>query len=109
MIHLSEQAELKIMDILLTTNENTRLRIAVVGGGCAGLNYHFVLDEDFSEDDFLIDSGPARVVVDSVSAQYLEHATVDYVDELWEKKFVVDNPNAEVSCGCGTSFAPKRS
>jgi iron-sulfur cluster assembly accessory protein len=106
-IQLTQEAKLKIIDILATTDENTRLRIAVVGGGCAGLNYHFVLDEDYSEDDFLIDSGPARVVVDSVSAQYLEQATVDYVDELWEKKFVVDNPNAEVSCGCGSSFRPK--
>lgn len=109
MIEFTDSARAKITDVLLETNNNdTRIRIAVRGGGCAGLSYQFVLDEDFSEDDFLVNYDTARVVVDPISAQYLEGAKVDYVDELWEKKFVVDNPNAETSCGCGSSFVPKR-
>lgn len=108
MINLSHSAKAKITDVLLeTADENTRIRIAIVGGGCGGLSYQFVLDEDFSEDDFLLNEDSAKIVIDPISAQYLEGANIDFVDELWEKKFVVDNPNAQTSCGCGSSFVPK--
>jgi iron-sulfur cluster insertion protein len=108
MLQFTDNAKLKIIDILNEHNAlGTRLRIAIVGGGCAGLNYQFLLDEDYSEDDFMIDTGGVKAVVDCTSAQYLEGATVDYVEELWESKFVVDNPNAQTSCGCGSSFLPR--
>jgi iron-sulfur cluster assembly accessory protein len=108
MISLSDSANERIIEILSTYCDNTRLRIAVVGGGCAGLTYNFVLDEDFSEDDFLIDLGPSKIVIDASSAIYLEGANINYIDELWQKRFTVENPNAELGCGCGSSFAPKR-
>ena len=108
MLQFTDNAKFKIIDILHEHNSaETRLRIAIVGGGCAGMSYQFLLDEDYSDDDFLIDNGDVKAVVDCASAQYLDGATVDYVEELWESKFVVDNPNAQTSCGCGTSFLPK--
>lgn len=109
MISVTDRAAEKIIDLLVATkNPAARIRVYVQGGGCAGLNYGFKMEEDFSEDDFMIDTSTyCKLVVDSTSAQYLAGSTVDYKEELMSSQFVVDNPNAEVSCGCGSSFAPK--
>lgn len=82
------------------------LRIFVQGGGCSGFQYGFRLEEEPQEDDFLQDySKTISLVVDVISAQYLQGATVDYFDENFESKFIIKNPNASSTCGCGSSFA----
>lgn len=81
------------------------LRIFVTAGGCSGLSYGMVVDEKFSDDDYLIEVGGAKVVVDRSSAPFIAGSMVDYRPEkLMGGGFVVDNPNAVSTCGCGESF-----
>lgn len=80
------------------------LRIAVEGGGCSGFQYDIRLDQP-AEDDLILESQGQRVVVDSVSLPFLAGATIDFSEELIGARFVIDNPNASSSCGCGTSFS----
>jgi iron-sulfur cluster insertion protein len=77
----------------------------VQGGGCAGFNYGFMLDEEKTEDDFEIQAGSASVLVDSMSAMYIEGATVDYEETLMGSQFKILNPQAVSTCGCGSSFS----
>lgn len=106
MITATDAAKEKIKDLLLEENDpNKKLRVYVQGGGCAGFTYGFIMDSDLDNEDFLCDLGPeAQVVIDAMSAQYLEGAEIDYKDELFNKQFVINNPNAVNTCGCGTSF-----
>jgi iron-sulfur cluster insertion protein len=81
----------------------------VQGGGCSGMQYGFTIDEEQNEDDFEIPAGSLSVLVDSVSAQYLTNASIDYVEDLNGSngsQFKINNPNAETTCGCGSSFSP---
>ena len=80
------------------------LRVAVEGGGCSGFQYDITLDAP-GADDLVLEGGGERVVVDQVSLPFLSGATIDFADELIGARFVVDNPNAASSCGCGTSFS----
>lgn len=80
------------------------LRIAVEGGGCSGFQYEIALD-DPKEDDLVLEGKGQKVVVDAISLPFLENATVDFAQELIGARFVIDNPNATSSCGCGTSFS----
>ena len=80
------------------------LRVAVEGGGCSGFQYEITLDEP-AEGDLVIEGQGQKVVVDSVSLPFLENATIDFSDELIGARFVIDNPNASSSCGCGISFS----
>ena len=80
------------------------LRVAVEGGGCSGFQYEIALDEP-AEDDLVLEGAGEKVVVDSVSLPFLAQATIDFADELIGARFVIDNPNATSSCGCGTSFS----
>jgi iron-sulfur cluster assembly accessory protein len=80
------------------------LRVAVEGGGCSGFQYDISLDEP-SDDDLVIEERGQRVVVDTVSLQFLENATIDFTEELIGARFTIDNPNVTASCGCGTSFS----
>lgn len=92
---------------LAEINENGAgrpLRVAVAGGGCSGFQYEIRLD-DVAEDDLVLESGGQKVVVDPVSLPYLAGAVIDFTDELIGARFVIDNPNASSSCGCGTSFS----
>lgn len=79
------------------------LRVAVEGGGCSGFQYDIRLDAPGAE-DLVLEGGGQRVVVDPVSLPFLAGAVIDYSDELIGARFVIDNPNAVASCGCGTSF-----
>lgn len=85
-------------------SEDLYLRVAVEGGGCSGLSYKLGFDYK-SEDDRLIESNGVEVVIDSKHVMYLEGITIDYPDGLDARGFTFDNPNAEETCGCGTSFA----
>lgn len=80
------------------------LRVAVEGGGCSGFQYEITLDEPGGE-DLVLEGKGEKVVVDSVSLPFLANATIDFTDELIGARFVIDNPNASSSCGCGTSFS----
>ncbi|MCK0148437.1 iron-sulfur cluster assembly accessory protein [Marivita sp. S6314] len=84
--------------------EGKALRIAVEGGGCSGFQYEIKLD-DPAEDDLVLEGQGERVVVDSVSLPFLSNAVIDFSEELIGARFVIENPNATSSCGCGTSFS----
>ena len=80
------------------------LRVAVEGGGCSGFQYEIKLDAP-ADDDLILEADGEKVVVDSVSLPFLANATIDFTEELIGARFVIDNPNATSSCGCGTSFS----
>lgn len=80
------------------------LRVAVEGGGCSGLSYNLTLDDSQRDDDLRLDQDGVPIVVDASSARYLTGISIDYVDALTGAGFKFDNPNAERTCGCGTSF-----
>jgi iron-sulfur cluster insertion protein len=106
MITITESALAKISDILAEENNpQAKLRTFVQGGGCSGFQYGFTLDEEQNEDDFVIEESGVVILVDSMSMQYLQGATIDYKDELMGSSFVINNPNAQTTCGCGSSFS----
>jgi iron-sulfur cluster insertion protein len=82
-----------------------QLRIFVTGGGCSGFQYGFSFDDETKDDDLSIERGAIRVVVDAMSLQYLIGAEIDYEDTLEGARFVIRNPNAASTCGCGSSFS----
>lgn len=84
--------------------EGKALRVAVEGGGCSGFQYDIKLDEP-ADDDLVLEGHGERVVVDSVSLPFLSNAVIDFSEELIGARFVIQNPNATSSCGCGTSFS----
>lgn len=105
MITVTESAQNKIIDILAEENNpDLKLRMFVQGGGCAGFSYGFTLDEMKNEDDFEFEVGSTSVLVDSMSAQYVQGAEIDYVEDLMGSEFKIKNPNATTTCGCGSSF-----
>ena len=86
-------------------NDNLKLRVFVTGGGCSGFQYGFSFDEDVNDDDTIIEKDGASLLVDPLSYQYLVGAKIDYVEGLEGSRFVVDNPMATTTCGCGSSFS----
>ena len=86
-------------------NPNIKLRVFVQGGGCSGFQYGFTFDEEQGEDDFDFAAGDVRVLVDSMSMQYLQGADIDYQESLQCTSFVINNPQATTTCGCVSSFA----
>lgn len=105
MITISESAKTKIKDLLYEeSNPNLALRTFVQGGGCSGFTYGFTFDEEKNEDDFEIPLDEFKVLVDSMSMQYLQGAEIDYKDDLTGSQFTIKNPNATTTCGCGSSF-----
>ena len=104
-ITITQTAQDKIADLLAEENNpNLKLRTFVQGGGCSGFSYGFTLDEEMNEDDFEIPLDEFRVLVDSMSMQYLTGAEIDYKEELMGSTFSIKNPNAQTTCGCGSSF-----
>ena len=86
-------------------NPALKLRIFVSGGGCSGFEYNFAFDEAVNEDDTVIEKNEVALLIDAVSFQYLSGATIDYQEGLEGARFVIDNPNATSTCGCGSSFS----
>ena len=82
-----------------------KLRVAVAGGGCSGFQYTFDFDDQVNDDDLVLEREGVSVLIDSLSLEYLAGARIDFVDDLIGAAFKIDNPNAEASCGCGTSFS----
>lgn len=108
MLTLTDNAVSKIRELLAEENNpSLKLRTFVEGGGCSGMNYGFTFDESQNEDDFVIDREGVIVLVDAVSMQYLNGAKIDYKEDIMGSNFAIDNPNAETSCGCGSSFSPR--
>ena len=85
-------------------DQGQALRVAVEGGGCSGFQYEIALD-DPKDDDLVLEGNGQKVVVDAVSLPFLENAVIDFSEELIGARFIIDNPNATSSCGCGTSFS----
>lgn len=108
MITLDETAKEKILDLYIDENDKSikGLRVFVQGGGCSGFSYGFTWDWEKNEDDFEFPIHEnLQVLVDAMSMQYLQGATIRYKIELMGSNFVIDNPNATNKCGCGSSFA----
>ena len=107
MIQISPDAEQKIVEILSKEeNPNSRLRMFVEGGGCSGFQYGFTIDTEDTEGDWETNLTNTVILVDPVSMQYLENVILDYKDDLEGARFVINNPSAVTTCGCGSSFSP---
>ena len=107
MLTVTEAAQTKIVDILAEENNPAmRLRMYVQGGGCSGMSYGFTLDEVMNEDDFEIPFKSSSVLVDAMSMQYVSGSEIDYKDDLSGSQFMIKNPSAVSTCGCGSSFSP---
>lgn len=94
------------MDLLAEEgNPDLKLRTFVQGGGCSGFSYGFTFDEIMNEDDFEVPLGDSKVLIDAMSMQYLQGASIDYKEDLQGSEFKITNPNAQSTCGCGSSFS----
>jgi iron-sulfur cluster insertion protein len=107
MITISETAKVKITDLLTEENNpSLKLRTFVQGGGCSGFSYGFTFDEEQHDDDFEFEiTENYKVLVDAMSMQYLSGAIIDYKEDIMGSSFSIKNPNAETTCGCGSSFS----
>ena len=106
MITITENTGNKVFELLQEESEQPQaLRIFVQGGGCSGFSYGFAFENDIAEDDFVLEQSGVKFIVDAMSMQYLQGATVDYKEDFDGAGFVISNPNAETSCGCGSSFS----
>lgn len=104
MITITANATNKIRDLLVEEKmPDGKLRMFVQGGGCSGYQYGFTFDETINEDDIVIENEGIKVLVDMISAQYLQDASLDYKEEKFNSQFVIKNPNAKHTCGCGSS------
>lgn len=104
MIELTTEAQNQIKQIL-QDSKDAGLRVFVEGGGCSGLNYGFALESGPEDSDWVLELDGFSVWVDPVSMQYLDSSTIDYKSGLMQSGFVISNPNAKSTCGCGSSFA----
>jgi iron-sulfur cluster insertion protein len=104
-IHISPAVIDKVSELLAEEGDSElKLRIYVTGGGCSGFQYGFAFDDAPKDDDFRVERGPVTVLVDAMSLQYLQGAEIDFEDSLEGARFVIRNPNAASTCGCGSSF-----
>ena len=105
-IGFSNQAADKVRQLMVAEgNDALKLRVFVAGGGCSGFSYGFTFDDEVADDDAIVEREGVTLVVDPLSYQYLLGSEVDYVEDLQGAQFVVSNPNAAATCGCGNSFA----
>lgn len=106
MITLNDEAVTKLKELIDEEgNPELKLRVFVQGGGCSGFQYGFTFDEDQNEDDFDIEFDGVKLLVDSMSAQYLQGATIKYTTDSMGSNFSIENPQATTTCGCGSSFS----
>jgi iron-sulfur cluster insertion protein len=105
-ILLTDSAVAKVAELIAEDgNPGLKLRIFVSGGGCAGFMYNFAFDEKAEDDDHIVQKDAVTLLIDSVSFQYMAGAEVDYEEGLEGARFLIRNPNAASTCGCGSSFA----
>lgn len=101
----TDNAAAKVQSLVAEEGGGLKLRVFVTGGGCSGFQYGFTFDENVNEDDTVIENQGAALLVDPLSYQYLVGAKIDYVEGLEGSRFVVENPMAATTCGCGASFS----
>jgi iron-sulfur cluster insertion protein len=105
MLEFTAQAAAKVASLIVDEgNPDLRLRLYVTGGGCSGFQYGFAFDDQLAEDDLQIVTDGVALVVDPMTQQYVLGARVDFEDSLEGSRFVIHNPNAQSTCGCGSSF-----
>jgi len=106
-LQITDGAVNKILSLADSEDDSNKLnlRVYVTGGGCSGFQYGFSFDKVIDEEDTCITKDGASLVIDSLSLQYLEGSTVDYSEDLMGSKFIIKNPNATTTCGCGESFS----
>ena len=105
-LHFTQDAASKVKNLVDEEgNPRLKLRVFVTGGGCSGFQYGFTFDEDVAEDDTIVEREGVSLVVDAMSFQYLVGSEVDYQEGLEGSRFVIKNPNATTTCGCGSSFS----
>ncbi len=105
-IQLSPSAANKISQLVLEEmNPDLKFRVYIIGGGCSGFQYGFAFEEEQTEGDMIMEDHGVSMMVDPMSFPYLMGSTVDYLEDLQGSRFVVSNPNAKSTCGCGSSFA----
>lgn len=105
-IEITTSAISKVKELVADEDkDNLHLRVYIVGGGCAGFQYGFAFTEKAEPDDTVVSRQGVKIAVDPMSLQYLSGSTVDYVNDLKGAHFVVHNPNANTTCGCGSSFS----
>lgn len=102
---ITQEAQLQIKQLLIDETPETSLRIYVAGGGCSGFQYGFKFEDNPGSDDYVLKKGGAKLAIDPMSLQYLIGATLEYKSSLMGSQFVINNPNAETTCGCGSSFS----
>lgn len=102
----TESAAAKVKDLIAEEgNTNLKLRAFISGGGCSGFQYGFTFDEETNVDDMQIEKNGVTLLIDAMSFQYLMGATIDYQVDVNGEQFVISNPNAKTTCGCGSSFS----
>jgi iron-sulfur cluster insertion protein len=105
-VNVTESAVSKITELLAEEgNPKLKLRTFVQGGGCSGFQYGFTFDEEQTTDDFVIERTGMTILIDAMSMQYMLGATIDYKEDMMGSSFTIINPQAESTCGCGSSFA----
>lgn len=105
-ILFTDSAAAKVADLIAEEgNPDLKLRVFVQGGGCSGFQYGFTFDELVNEDDTKMEKNGVTLLIDAMSLQYLVGAEIDYKDDLEGAQFVIRNPNAQTTCGCGSSFS----
>ncbi len=105
-LDFTNDAASKVLELIEEEqNYALKLRVYVQGGGCSGFQYGFTFDEDQQEDDTAVDKNGVRLLVDPMSFQYLIGAKIDYKDDIDGARFIINNPNASTTCGCGSSFS----
>lgn len=105
-IRLSDRAVAKVRALVEDEgNPALKLRVYITGGGCSGFQYGFTFEESAADDDWVVEKDGVTAVVDAMSYQYLAGSEVDYSEGLEGSRFVVNNPNATTTCGCGASFS----
>jgi iron-sulfur cluster insertion protein len=105
-INFTDNAATKVAALIAEDGKkDLKLRVYITGGGCSGFQYGFMFDENVAEDDFGMEKDGVTVVIDPMSYQYLEKAELDFKEDLQGSQFVIRNPNASTTCGCGSSFA----
>jgi iron-sulfur cluster insertion protein len=102
----TDNAAAKVSELIAEEgNDDLKLRVYVSGGGCSGFQYGFTFDEESNEDDTLIEKNGVTVLIDAMSIDYLRGAEIDYKEDINGSQFVIRNPNATTTCGCGSSFS----
>jgi len=106
-VKVNPSAVAKVKELLAEEdNKELKLRMFVSGGGCSGFQYGFTFEEQANEDDWSFDFDGITLLIDPMSSQYLQGAEIDYTESLQGSQFSIKNPNAQTTCGCGSSFSP---